>query len=752
MKFKKLILIFLSAIIAFCLTACASPLKKTATINTQDNSKAELFSQSWQKSDNDILEISDENFVLSLNSSDGSFTVKHKDTDKIWKSNPEIKDNDSLTNSLGKVKLQSQLLVSFFTDKNVESENSSAVGSVKKGGLTVYKGNNAIKCEYKFVNEQAVIPIVYSFDKYGLSVDLDLENIIEDEKYLISSISILPYFSAISSEREGNILLPDGCGTLINLTKNYDDYSNLNYRKSVYGQDPLLGFTKSSSKTEDIHIPIFGLIDKTAKQAMMGIITSGDANSYITMYGEGNQSSFNTVFPMLNYRQGDTITLYEGTDSELSSFSFVKEAISLSFYSVKYFLFADEDVTYSQMADAATQYYKETLGITELSEKEHSFNLNVIGSVRQNENILGIPVKNTTALTSFNDCSVILNSLSQNNVKKIKVYYDGFWKGGLNDLYPVEANRENALGSSEDYNNLIKIAEKQDAKIIPKFDLLNIYKTSVGFLTSSYGSSGVSGATKKIYSELELSTGYSDKLSLIKYILKPEYIESNYKKFIANAVSNEYLALNDTGISNLSANFPKDKGSNITDRNETKLIHINAMKNASQELEMYSVENFFLYMLPYIDSVSELPIKSSGIINSEDIPFLQLIVGRFLNYSCLPLNEWPDSEIAMLKMLEYGADLSVNMSGVRPSSIENSDVLINTGYYKDWLDLSSDIGNQIYKINSALENGVMISHTKVDTNVYCCEYNNGMMLYINYGENVYNIDGTVISPMSAIVK
>ena len=216
---------------------------------------------------------------LVMNANSGEFYILNAATNTRWYSNPVNRNSDKLANSLGKLMMDSQLIVTFYTQKNTVQESTSAAACVKKNGLSIYKEADAIRCEYSFVKEKVVIPVEYRLNKNGLEASVMTKDILENGTLKVATIALLPYFSAVATNEEGYLMVPDGCGSLLNLTSQVDNYGAFSYKKYVYGKDQMLSTKQVTTKNEEILIPAFGL--KYSRQSAMGLITEGDAVSCI---------------------------------------------------------------------------------------------------------------------------------------------------------------------------------------------------------------------------------------------------------------------------------------------------------------------------------------------------------------------------------------------------------------------------------------------------------------------------------------
>jgi len=106
----------------------------------------------------------------------------------------------------------------------------------EKKGLKIEKIRNGFLATYTFKKEGFVIPIAFTITDEYLSVDLLVGKLkeLKKEKYRLVSVMLLPFFGAASTNDSGYIVVPDGCGALINFNNNKGAET---YSQRVFGSD-----------------------------------------------------------------------------------------------------------------------------------------------------------------------------------------------------------------------------------------------------------------------------------------------------------------------------------------------------------------------------------------------------------------------------------------------------------------------------------------------------------------------------------
>ena len=698
----------------------------------------------------DPVSVTQGNWQMELDPASGDFTVTNTATGALWSSNPVGRETAEGVNALGKIQLDSQMLISVYTESSAtESIYASSTASVKKGGLNVLTCDNGIRCEYTFVSEGITVPVEYTLNEGGLEAAVITNEIEETGDKFLATVSLLPYFAAVEQNAAGWLLVPDGSGALLELTEGTDAYGTLSYKKYVYGVDSLLSLKQATTKEEEILIPAFG--SQSGGQGLLGLVVKGEAVTTLQIYGEGNKSGYSAIFPSVVYRESDTLTLYKGTGQEKTVFAYENTPITLAAWRVQYFFCENTD--YADMADRVAHYYREQWNLKDRQDSNGTIYLRALGGVEISMHILGVPVDKAIAATTFFQAATWLDTLQGEGVTAVKLLYDGFFQGGVQNAYPLSGKTESALGSKKDRDVLLG-KTTETVKIIPMADLKRIYKNSGGISKKNYAARGVYGTFVELY-PLQYSTGTPLQTKNSYTLLSPSLLPSVYTQFTANLANLGVTSLCDTGVSALSGdyrrNFSNDSGDIVhLDRQQALQYQQLALSENLTDLDWYT-ETAHAYMLPYLSGITNLPVKSSRYTGMKDIPFVQLVFGQFTEYALPVVNRHPDKNEYVLKMLEYGAVPSISLMQAQAEDLADSDIEINAGTFDDWKDTVVELSDVACEVYGKLD-GVMIGHEECAEGVYRSDYSGGDSLYVNYNDQPVSVGDIVVPAGSYYVQ
>ena len=149
-----------------------------------------------------------------------------------------------------------------------------------------------------------------------------------------------------------------------------------------------------------------------------------------------------------------------------------------------------------------------------------------------------------------------------------------------------------------------------------------------------------------------------------------------------------------------------------------------------------------LYLLKSAKYVASLPISAKTAYdgNVTAIPFLQLVLHGSVYYAGEPLNFSGDLEYSVLKCVEYGCMPSAVLlyRSVRGDYI--------TYYVTQCPRLAEIYERMNYELSDLFARRIT-GHTKVDEGVYCTEYGNTSLVYVNYTSSSVEINGLTLQAM-----
>ena len=515
------------------------------------------------------------------------------------------------------------------------------------------------------------VDLVFKLDGDKLRVSVPFSSIQNPAKNPILYLTVLPYFGAGAPNEEGYMLVPEGGGALINF--NNGKYNVPAYNSRVYGWDTCL------IRNSVVHDPIsnFGVFG-VAKENGSFICVTEDGSSYCTIQADvsGRTNSFNYVNTKYNIYQREQYDA--GSTSNFEIFKYIEELPQDEKLEQVYIFSESND--YVELAKLYEKFLKDKYGESYFrmnSDTSTPVNIELIGAVDKTEQILGVPVSRPLELTNFDEAGEIADELSSNGFKNVSFKYTGWCNGGVNQTVLSKAKPVSRLGGKSD---LKKFSEKASSLG---------YKLALNGITNLALDSNIfdgffsfTDAAKNISSErMELH-----KYSSVTYALR-EGSETFYLLHASTILEYADNLVEAADEYNAGASFD-DIGKDIASDFYKKDTHSreNVRKNHTELLKKYADAGKYTvinagneYAIPYVDLITNMDLSGSNYtILDYNIPFLELAIHGYKNYTGESLNICGDIETELLYSAAYGAGLSFTVMKESPFTLQDT---LYTHYY-----------------------------------------------------------------------
>lgn len=582
---------------------------------------------------------------------------------------------------------------------------------------------NKVENEYK-EKPFFVITVNYRLTDDGFSVSFTPEKTEFAESYQPVRIELLPFFGAADNTQSGYMLVPDGCGSVINF--NNGKTSAASYWKKLFNDDGAIPVNERTANTVLSVLPVFALSAET--RGFLATIDSGYEIAGIACGIFGKSTAYNNIYPFFDISSADTVTISSNSmDSFLMLSDLFSDEITVSYH------LTEGNTDYSEFAAMYRSVLQKSGILPNKSVTDNTIlNIDFIGTAAVTKRFLGIPYETVAALTTYSQAIEILKKLGEINTD---ITFSNSLKGGYYQKNPASSEPLSVLGSKKERQALEKETDllsfslyAQRAAKIRKSDAVKAMNRSNAYL---YGYNTVSRFRETEESYLILSP-----LKLDKYATKLiKSLESNALKAVS------FL---DLGYE-LNSDFNTKK---TADRGEARHAVQNYLEKASGKARV-SVDTGSVFSFPYIDKIRNIPVTDSGYaVEDYSVPFYQLTVSGLIPYTAPALNTADDMQSMFLTTVECGAQLSVNWIY---KSAENT-VRSAEKYYG--LNYADSLEKTVAYIKAYSELYGKISGVTVKKHTVCSEYvrktewENGICVYVNYGSSPAAVDGITIEAQS----
>lgn len=565
------------------------------------------------------------------------------------------------------------------------------------------------------------VTVNYVLQDGSLFVNIDMSKTICAPGMTVLDISLLDFFGAsATSAADDYILVPDGSGAVIKTGVADAAYKTLNF--GVYQQ--------ASKDTYSAIVPAFGV--KQGESAFAAIISSGAELATITAERAGSDGALynraGVKFNITPYSLGKNQS-YVGNESYDGEIE------------ICYRFLLGNNAGYVGMAVATReQLIRESVLSTKTvsAGEDLPLVLSLIGKGVTSENPLSL-ISSTKTLTTYTEALDILTQLKSKGIDNIALRYKGTLDGGLNQADIFGADMMLTLGTKSSFEDLCNYVSSQNFSMFIETNILS----SARYNRFSSGNSAyyLDGERISVSFDNELAGIYGGEY-FKRNLLAPDKIEDAVKQvtdiFEDLPVG---ISLGDMGkvlYSDFSGDYTSRTQAASIIADQTKIV------SAGRSL-MVSGGNF--YMIKNANYISDLALSANAPETAayESVPFVPMILHGIFDYSGTPINYEEDVKAAFLRSIEYGACPSFEFV-YRDNDDENDDNIV----YSHWMNEAAKYYEEANDALSDLRDKRINSHYMVAQGVYCTEYSTGSIIYVNYTDADYTVNGVNIPSMDFV--
>lgn len=593
------------------------------------------------------------------------------------------------------------------------------------------------------------VPVIYRLEGPELVVTIPCSEIVHHSSYQLMTVSLLRYFGAADSSQAGYIFVPDGSGALIFLNNGKTQVNA--WASTIYGTDLALAASKATTNTEDVYLPVFGI--KHEDKALVAIIEEGEALGLIKADVAGRGNSFNTVYSEYRVRPSGSVTLNTGTAHGSKSKPMFQSRLYSGDITVRYGFLSAEKADWVGMAVYYRDYLIKKYGLERLKGEEAPFYLELIGAIHRERPIFGIPRTIQEPLTTFAEAYELAARLAGDGVDNLHLIYTGWLEGGMHHYYPLRAKPEPVLGSQNDLKALQDALAAKGITLSMAVNFASVWRESIfdRFSPTSDASRAINRRVARVYrynpatgDRIEESAGYL--VSPAKY---GALISSFVQDYVRYGIGG--LAPLELGWQ-LSSDF-RDDPVRLVDRQQARWIVEEQLQYLGANNLQVIVEGGNAYVLPYADTILQVPFQSSNYnIVDETVPFYQMVTHGLVDYTGAPINvNAADSRVSFLNAVEYGASLYFKWMysdfGVVKGTIFNT---LNSVQYSDWYDQAVSCYQEAKAVLDMVYGKLMLDHQRLAEGVWLTRYENGVEVIVNYNDHPVQVGERVVEAMGFI--
>jgi len=677
---------------------------------------------------------------LYYNMQDGSFIVKNKKDNSVWKSFIEEEKIKSEKKPNKKwIETMSSLVVLHYT--NFTSKNT-VPSSDESVNISCKKVNDTLEIGIDFTKQKISFTLKIWLEEDVLHLKIPGNSIKEYGDIGIMQIDILPFFMSAYKGDEGYILHPDGCGALHYFKDESLPYTNRRYTFNIYSKPvnqlgPVryeetdeeittdLINSMSNSDLYNVAMPVFGI--KKNESAILGVINEGETNALINIEPYGYAVDATRVFPSIVYRSA-----YKDPRPEVAKMITYYEKKCVIYDShIKYVFLHGSNADYAGMANAYRQMLIEENGFKKNAGK-FSGALSLFCGIEKDQ----VLFKSFIASTTFDQAKEILKKIGMNN---LIINLKGSSKNGYgyyNKSYQPSKN----LGGRRAFESMMDYASKSEISVYIEenfIDILPEVKAPVGFNGSYVRDPNNMPVTDRKFQQFIVNP------QVAYDVFKSKYIK-DIEKYKPNGIT----------FSRMGELIYKDSNKRRgIDLQTCESIWQEIIDLSREKLGGCAVQGGNIYAAKKADWLYGVPMDTSGCaINDESVPFYQMVLHGLIDYSGTPGNLSYSYTHTLLKWIEYGCVpyFELTYSGTEEIMKTFYDKLYSSNFII-WEETVADVFYAFEKYRRDIQEANIVKHERFGANNVKVTYSNGVKVYVNYGEDEWKPDGLIIPPEGYIV-
>ena len=706
----------------------------------------------------------------------------------VWSTTPKdyydatdpatIVSNDLINSSLVITVRNGEQTFYYDAYKNsITSGNFSSVKSADKNGITV---------TYYFDEVGIVVGVDYYLEDDGFKVSVDPKNInsyildkgdewneevhnaaLADAAQKVVSVTPAPFVCSTENTPAGSkdsyLVLPSGSGALMytdlrsdGVAREFGDYRSKPEETIglVYGEDAVVDKYNNPRNDTPITMPFYGI--KKGNTALCAIIeqsaeackitaSAGDrelGNDMFAMEPSNGYSYIAATFNVLGYN-----TVYNKGTWRLQYNDYVDQNITPLV--IGYYPLSGDQANYTGMAKRYQKYLvdKENL---KPSQENSLLNVKLYGSFVKDELFAGIPYEDNVALTTYDQATEILGELKKLTAggRKLTVTMQGFGDGGIdaNELaggYTLTG----AVGNKTDLKDFVEYTKANDIKTFFSFDTVKFYESGNGYSIKTDVALNVNGVPAPAYSFLNSTRDRHERKNGGK-------VGALVSREMLVEATNDAVALADefgiTGIAfDTLGNICYSDYDTVEDGettvyknpwrnnmgNDVKAITADVQKNSKTVL----MDGAYSYAAVAADIITNTPTNSTASNSFDlDVPLYQIVFQGYRANSTIAINTATNKRTQFLKAIETGSGLSFELIGSYYQELRKQNMRgLHAALYSDNAKIIEQYVNESKDYLTSVAGAKITNHQYVTNDVTKTVFDNGVTVYVNFGDTDY---------------
>lgn len=700
-----------------------------------------------------------ENGTLKLytRTSTADIAVYDKRSGLTTYSTPQNAEEDPVANTTNKNFLRSQLLVYFYNSEVKSGSYDSYSQSVAKGQFSYESIENGIRYNYKIgelvnsLGEEGQyfdISLDYRLDGDSVTASVPASLIGEHGSIYVYRIQLLRYMGACDSSHEGYLVVPNATGSLIRFNNGKTEESM--YSQYIYDIDPMVSDYTTKEQMESAKLPVCGICSE--EKTVMMTVEQGASTALISAGVSGMFNDYNFAYTIFVLRNRDNLRMFG--NSQVDTYVLEDNVYDID-YTVRYSFLDSRHNGYTGIAE----YYRDKLiadgTLKKLDASENiPFFWDALCGVKETGHILGVQYLHTFSMTTFEEAGMISDELKAMGIDQQIVSLLGWMNGGYYHDATDKLRLVHKLGSKKDLSELNRKISENGGLLFADAAFQKVSFADDSFNPGAEGSRYYGAGYVASFGLLHPTTlrntaslGYRENMY---DLLSPRYLPRYVGTFASKITRYDVDGIS---LRDLANTLQSDKRrTRLIDREQALSIVLGQFDVLKDTGKKILSDNANAYAFAYSDAITDTPVEHNTYpIVDESIPLYQMIIHGSIPYAGKVMN-YEDSytvQDTLLRMIEYGA--YPHYIFTEEESNRMKETALNR-MYATTFDTLKDSALEVYRyLNGALGSvtgSYMTGHEILSENLRKVTYDNGNVIYVNYGDSEAAADGLTIGARS----
>jgi len=571
----------------------------------------------------------------------------------------------------------------------------------------------------------------------GSAIRVPVDQVVEisEYSYTMASIYVYPFMGhSRAGEGQGYMIIPDGQGAVVGFEDNEGRYSSP-YDKQVYGvnigmEDTFLA--EDRVPAEDVIMPVFGMVHTDKKIAVLGVIEQGDIAARIQAYPNGVR---NLPFDWVTAKYTLRFVFNQPMGPSAGNVATRTEKRRDVDILQHFLLTSGEAADYAGLAVAYRDYLVGNNTFANAEKRAFDIQLDFLGIERENY-ILG---KQDVVMTTFDQAETILTELRAEGVADMNATYRGWQVNGLTGGVPTDSlSVAKSIGGKKGLTDLAEKAKEMNIPFALEADVLSLNTETHPALTFS--------ALKKITSQTWSQPTFGKVYDTL-YYCNPSASEDAAEKLLSDMVKEGFDSIAFTGITQvLTDYYHKD---HYHDTSEMAAVYAGIIDDANDQLTT-ALKAPNAYLWQYADVLTDIPVAGSDYTYTDaEIPFLTIALSGQIPYYVEYTNFQANTQEFFLHLVEQGARPSFLLTWEDPIELQNSNsASIYSSRYELYKDMIVEWYGKLDDLYSVVgDQGMIVDHER-SGDMARVTWDNGAVVYLNFGDKAAEMDGVTLEKLS----